>query len=299
MTTERLFRGRMHPGTTPLPALPTESGTGITFGLASRPIVLASLAGSYPVRASTPWAIPSDGTWRLVAAETTDLHLVHSAGLPVRVPALGTRLIRFDGPDRKVMRAAIKSMTPSWIDDDGQQVADLAPYGPEAQHRARLRPVHAASDHDTVAAFVMMASWALERNRSIADQRLERVLAHIDQHLADPGLTTASIATRTRLSRRTLQGLFSTHGGLAAHIRRRRVVAAVGHLVADPGAFPDLDEVAHATGLGSRRTLERAMRHVYGLTPGQAREHVLSGEVLRERQAGERNVQPGRLRSTA
>lgn len=282
-TTAQYFRGRILPGTVPLPAAPLpQVGRGTTFGLAGAPVTLRALGASYRIGAGVPWALPSDGRWRLVAATVTDLRLVHVDAQAVGAPVTH-RPLRFEGPESAVMRSAIRTSAPVWIDGNGVPLADLGRLGPGEAERLRARLVSPGVDHDATTAFLLMATWAIGRLPREEDVAAARVLAHIEANLDDPALGTASVAARHRLSRRTVQSMLAPYGGTAAYIRRQRLAAVVRHLVADPETAPDLDAVARATGLGSRRTLERAMRQVHGVTPRQARAIVLGGGTLRER----------------
>jgi AraC-like DNA-binding protein len=247
-----LFRGRLRPGTAALPEMPLPGvERGISFGLSSAPVVLRSVGGSFSVRANTPWAVPSDGSWRLVVDQVTDLRLVHGDGAAVQAKAFGHRPIRFDGHERTIMRAAIKASTPLWVDARSEPITDLSRYG-GTEPMSIAQPIGTLADHDISAAFLMMATWALEQRQEDEDQRLSRVIEYVGSRLADPGLSTASVATHCRLSRRTLQTLFASHGGLASYIRRQRLAEVLRLLASEQ--LPDLDAVAQATGLGSRRT---------------------------------------------
>lgn len=277
------FRGRVREGTTSLLAGPvTELTRGITFGLASTPVLLKSVGGSHPVPANTPWAVLSDGTWRLVLSQHTDLRLVHGDACAVDAPALLPRPVRFTGAEREVMRAAIKTVTPIWIDDRNRPIANLTVLPVEETSPFTVRPLGPFNDRDLAAGFYVMARFALASQENSEDQRLGRVIDQIEAQLSDPALNVASVAANTKLSRRTLQTLFARQGGVASYIRKQRLAAVLRHLTADVDQFPDLDQVAAATGFGSRRTLERAMRQTYGLTPRQARTQVLAGVPLRE-----------------
>lgn len=278
------FRGRVGPGWAQLPVTPlAEIDQGVTFGLASAPVILKRLGRSHPVPANTPWAVPSDGTWRLVFTRTVDLRLIHGNGSVVNAPPSARRPLRFQGTCERAIRAAINAATPVWIDQRCRPIANLASLQPSHLRTtpSPVRPLGPLVDHDSTAAFVMLATWAFEQHGKAADPRLDRVIEHIDARLADPGLSTDTIAAGCGVSRRTLQTLFADHGGIAGYLRRRRLTAALG-ILADGDQVPDLDDVAQAAGLGSRRTLERAVRQVYGLTPRQARAQILAGVPLRE-----------------
>lgn len=279
------FRGRVSPGWAQLPAAPLVGVEhGVTFGLASAAVILKSALGNHPVAANSPWAVPSDGTWKVVFTRTADLRLIHGNGAVMSTPAAVRRPLRFHGSCERAMRAAIKAATPVWVDERCRTIGNLASLS-AAQVRAGrsvLRPLGPSVDHDTTTAFVMLATWAFEQNARDGDPRVDRVVEYVDTHLADPGLSTDSIAAGCGISRRTLQSALAGYGGVASYLRRRRCTAALRLLTADAVQVPDLDEVARATGLGSRRTLERALRQVYGLTPRQARVQVLAGIPLRE-----------------
>ncbi len=280
------FRGRVVPGWAQLPVSPLAGiEHGITFGLASAPVILKSVEGSHQVPANTPWAVNSDGTWRLVFPRTADLRLIHGDGAVMNAPASLRRPLRFLGTSEKTLRAAIAASTAVWVDERCRQIANLASVEASrfAADRATIRSLNPPVDHDATVAFVMLATWALDQQPREIDPRLDRIVEHVDAHLADPTLSTDTIAAGCAVSRRTLQTLLADQGGVASYVRRRRLVAALDLLTADVDSVPDPDEVAQATGLGSRRTLERAMRQVYGLTPRQARSQVLAGFPLQER----------------
>lgn len=278
---DRTFRARLLPGTVVLPARPSPPDRrALSAVLASRPVVVRSLGVSRPIPAYVPWVVPSDTEWRIAVSEPTDLRLVHSLDVP---PGLVDGAVSYDRPSRFLGRAgtivgtAVKAATPVWIDGTQRPVPDLA-----ATPRPDWLLVH-AYERDTVDAFALMMTWALEQHSNHEDPRYLAVAGLIRSRLADPGLSTHGISEQLGISRRTLQRLFSSDGGVAGYIRRLRLNTVLQMLTREGHQAPDLDELAAATGLGSRRTLERAMRQVYGLTPGQARSHLLAGHPLRDR----------------
>ncbi|MFL6062481.1 MAG: helix-turn-helix domain-containing protein [Marmoricola sp.] len=258
------LRGRLDPGTARLPARPARPGArGTTFGLSSHPAVLHTVSAAFRVPANTPWVVLSRTEWRITASSPAALHLVHLQGLAADLVddvVADQRPTLFEGPSAKVVRTAIRAAAP-----------------------ARIGATSSSHDTASLDAFAMMVTWVLDRQARSEDPRLGPVLHHITANLSDPTMTTTALATRIRVSRRTLQNLFAPYGGLASYIRQQRVDTAITLLTAQAGTAPDLDDVAQVTGLGSRRTLERAVRQVYGLTPRQAREHVLAGFRLRRR----------------
>lgn len=291
---DQVFRGRLLPGTAVLPAGVASSGAhGIILGLSSRPIVLRSVGVAHHIPANVPWVVLADAEWRITATEPTDLRLVNShefaPGLVARAVS-ASRPTRFEGPQIKIVRAAIKSATPEWIDPSDEPVKDLAVSATLELRLVGSRTPAGTYDRDQTNAFVLMMSWALEQLTGDQDPRFAAIAQYIKARIGDPNLNTDAIADQLRISRRTLQTLFETDGGVAGYIRRLRLAAVLQLITRDADQVPDLEAVAEMTGLGSRRTLERAMRQVYGLTPRQARSHVLAGNLLRERTSNERET---------
>lgn len=107
-----------------------------------------------------------------------------------------------------------------------------------------------------------------ERHPLAADHR-RRVLAHIDEHLADRGLTTSTVAAAVGLSNRQLTRVFREGGGVGRVIRERRLRSAHEQLTADPAA--PIARVAHACGFVSHAHFTRAFRERYGVPPSEIR----------------------------
>ncbi|MCX6398219.1 MAG: helix-turn-helix domain-containing protein [Propionibacteriales bacterium] len=286
---DRLFRGRLRPGTVVLPARPVSPrSAAVTIGLASRPIVLRSVGVAHPVAANVPWVVPPNADWRITVTEPTDLRLVHSREIRDDVIAAAVsanRPVRFEGHESKIVRAAIRSATPVWVDHDNQPVADLA-ITPQPGWSLIGGRGAAPLDRDQYNAFLLMMTWAIEQRGNEGDPRVASVATYIRSRLADPTLNTSTIADQLRISRRSLQTLFESEGGVAVYVRRLRLAAVLLLITQDPRQMPDLEAIAKATGLGSRRTLERSMQQVYGVTPGQARAQLLAGHPLRPRLPG-------------
>lgn len=292
----RIFRGRVPGGPVELPAQGFPDGidgldgsSGLTAGFANRPLLLSAAGVAHSVRANVPWLVPAGTAWRLLSDEPADLRLVHTRAVapPLVTSAVGTdRPTKFSGQEAKIVRAALTGMTPVWVDRAAVPVRDLAA-PPRPDWRLVGTPVSpGTADRDQLTAFVLMLTWALERRAGEEDPRMVTTIEYIRTRLHEPTLSAATISEQLRISRRSLQSLFARYGGVAGYVRRRRV-AAVLHLISqDPHQLPDLEEVARTTGLGSRRTLERAVREVHGITPGQARTLLLSGRLLQHRAAG-------------
>lgn len=100
--------------------------------------------------------------------------------------------------------------------------------------------------------------------------------AYIDGHLGDEDLGSTSLAHRFRLSRATLYRLFEDRGGVARHIRERRLQAAARHLTGT--SPPRLTWLLHELGFASERQFQRAFRARFGMCPTHWRKRVLHGK---------------------
>jgi AraC-like DNA-binding protein len=271
-------RARLEAGTLPLPPL---DGDHATFGLASSPLVLRSMTSVHRIPAQAPWAVNRNREWRVLAERAADLRLVHVRSLPLGDG--GARAFRFDADRSALVRSAIRAATPIWVDQRLRVVDNLAHADP-----GRSRMVESAASVTTICelrhVFVSLGLWAGIPSEP-GEDALRPVLDHIQAHLDDPGLNATTVSTHTLVSRRTIQAAFTAYGGVAAYIRRQRVLAAVTALTIDPDRAPDLDAIAVATGFGSRRTMERAIRAVFDDTPAQIRRRALAGRPVLPRDA--------------
>lgn len=101
---------------------------------------------------------------------------------------------------------------------------------------------------------------------------LGRIRRFIDERLEEPDLDGDAICRTFGLSRSSLYRLFEPLGGVAAHIRGRRLARALADLVAPPPGRTRVIDIALHWGFGSEASFSRAFRAAYGLTPGEARE---------------------------
>ncbi len=99
--------------------------------------------------------------------------------------------------------------------------------------------------------------------------RREAVEQLIDRDLANPNLTGAVVAERVGVSRATLYRLYQRSGGIASHVRRRRVDAVRRAL--EGAEERGLDELARDYGLGDAAGLVRAFRADQGTDPTEYR----------------------------
>jgi AraC-like DNA-binding protein len=277
----RVFRGRLMPGAAVLPPRLDRGGT--TVGLASRPIVIRSAGVAHPIAAGVPWVVSARSGWRLGIDQMTDLTVLSITANAAQRAFEGLsqdRPTRFSVREAPIVRAALKAAAPVWIDSSARPIYDLAGRRPGNWRLVGGR-TPSAVDREGLVVTLEMLAWAIEQTGTHQDPRFTAVVRHLNEHLGDPDLSSTSVADRLRVSRRALQRLFEPHGGMTAYLRRLRLAAVLDQLAATDQDPPDVDEIAANAGLGSRRTLERAMRAVYGMTPGQARAHLLSGQPMR------------------
>jgi AraC-like DNA-binding protein len=84
-------------------------------------------------------------------------------------------------------------------------------------------------------------------DRAINAARLVQVRRHIDQHLADPALTPASVAAVHRMSQRSLHLLFELTGvSFARHVPRRRLRECHAMVASPAHAHRSITDIAFA-----------------------------------------------------
>lgn len=110
---------------------------------------------------------------------------------------------------------------------------------------------------------------------------LRRIYAYIDQNLADPELSPATIAAAVHISPRYLYLLLAKENvTVAALIRDRRLQACRADM-ADPamGEYP-VSAIAARWGFSSAAHFSRVFRGVYGITPGRYRLLSVQGKSI-------------------
>lgn len=96
---------------------------------------------------------------------------------------------------------------------------------------------------------------------------LVRVRAFIDRHLADPGLTPATVAAGCQISLRHLHRLFGDEElTVAAWIRQRRLDRCRREL-ADPSSLQPISAIAARWGFSDPAHFSRAFRKTHGMSP--------------------------------
>ncbi|WP_271068132.1 helix-turn-helix domain-containing protein [Caulobacter sp. NIBR1757] len=107
--------------------------------------------------------------------------------------------------------------------------------------------------------------------RAADEARLWRIRDWIDANLASPDLDALAVCRAFGLSRTRLYDLFAPLGGVAGHIRQRRLSRAFRSLTGPGGAALRIADVSRANGFVDEDVFSRAFRGRFGLTPRDAR----------------------------
>lgn len=100
----------------------------------------------------------------------------------------------------------------------------------------------------------------------------QRIMEHIETHLADPELAPDSIARAVGVSRSYLYALFSDgNDTVSGFVRNRRLQAAYELLVSDPGRGLAISEVAYRTGFRSVSHFSRSFSRHFQAAPRDIR----------------------------
>jgi AraC-like DNA-binding protein len=103
---------------------------------------------------------------------------------------------------------------------------------------------------------------------SLRAARLEAAKRHIDQHLAEPGLTPASAAGALGISVRHLHLLFEPTGtSFAQYVVQRRLLQCRTAITSPASATRSVADIAFGCGFNSLATFYRAFEREFGLSP--------------------------------
>ena len=120
---------------------------------------------------------------------------------------------------------------------------------------------------------VALACGASEEGRwngreSLRAARLEAAKRHIEQHLAEPGLTPASAAAALGISMRHLHLLFEPTGtSFAQYVARRRLLQCRAALTSPTSTRRSVADIAFGWGFNSLATFYRAFEREFGMPP--------------------------------
>lgn len=110
-----------------------------------------------------------------------------------------------------------------------------------------------------------------EEAPAVASALLARIKRDIEDRLDDPRLTPDHIARRHGISRTRLYALFDAEGGVAAHLRRRRLRRAFQILCDRRHRHRTLYDIALDAGYRNDAAFCRAFKAQYDITPGELR----------------------------
>lgn len=100
----------------------------------------------------------------------------------------------------------------------------------------------------------------------------QRILRYIEEHIRDPGLTSAGVARDLGLSPRYIQKIFAARGEtLTEVIRRRRVAEAQRLLRSANFARRSIEEISYSAGFLDAAYFSRVFRQETGMSPGEYR----------------------------
>lgn len=120
---------------------------------------------------------------------------------------------------------------------------------------------------DTVAFFLLSGGASSEDSLALQAVRA-RILAFLDSHYADAGLTPARIARACGISRSYLYKVFSDTETVMESLRNRRLKAARGMV---KNNFPNrsLTQIAYACGFSSSSEFSRQFKAAFGTSPSR------------------------------
>lgn len=99
----------------------------------------------------------------------------------------------------------------------------------------------------------------------------QRIIEHIDRHLADPELGPKSIMQHFRVSHSHLYRAFESDNGVARLIRNKRLDLAYRLILQKRGQSLSLKELAHECGFSNRSQFSRFFHDRFGLAPKELR----------------------------
>ena len=106
------------------------------------------------------------------------------------------------------------------------------------------------------------------------------IKADIETRLHEPGLSTATVAARHRLTERALQRLFETEGTSCMAFILERRLARVHRMLTDPRfAEHRIKTIVFDAGFGHLSHFWSAFRSRFGASPSEVRAHALQAHA--------------------
>jgi len=149
----------------------------------------------------------------------------------------------------------------------------------------RLSPAQADAALDNLCRLFALHSHAQTNHagpagHAIHAARLVQIRRHIDQRLADPALSPASVAAAHGMSLRNLHLLFEPTGvSFARYVLRRRLQECRATLASPAQAHRSVTDIAFGWGFNSLTTFYGAFQREFGMAPGEVRRTAGSGDV--------------------
>jgi AraC-like DNA-binding protein len=125
-----------------------------------------------------------------------------------------------------------------------------------------------------------------EQASSVRAAVTDRICAHINTNIFDPGLDPETIAARFGMTRRNLGYLFESYGGVAAYIRRKRLSLIRSALSNPANKSQSIEAIAEAHGFNHYRSFALAFQRQFGLTPREVRARSLEAVTLTSEAGG-------------
>jgi AraC-like DNA-binding protein len=99
-----------------------------------------------------------------------------------------------------------------------------------------------------------------------------QALSFIEQNIQDPDLDAVAVSRAVGISRTALYELFASSGGIARHVRGRRLDEAMRRLRASGVPRERVAEIAYSLGFSTESVFSRAFKERFGCAPSEARE---------------------------
>lgn len=157
-----------------------------------------------------------------------------------------------------------------------------------ARHAAADPAVSAIAGHHALDLVSLLLSQSGKAQREAEEQaadamktvRLGRLMAVMQRLAVEPGLTLDGVAVQMKLSRRSVQMLFSQmQTSFSAELARLRIEHARGLLCSPDAAGMSIADIGFAAGFSDLSTFNRTFRKAFGVPPGAFR-HRAADETM-------------------